>query len=294
MAHNSLVAVTFNTESGGRPFFDDYVSTLVAEKSPDVIAFQEVHNAVSRFAPRYFMPKDPGKRTHPIRLHLFNELVTLIGEEYIPYYTPHLIGVHDLEPCNFDGRYGQALFVHKRCTVEFFRKDFVYGRFNQFNTEYEQGKPSGKAAAGVSLLIPSGQRIVVSNIHGFWSRLGKVDMPERFEQNAGINNHLKRLKSAVASTPLVLCVGDLNYRSSLLALEDLRKQPSFGYDGGVVLNHQFEIIRTRTSHYKKVDIEPEADFVLVCRALADKAVYLKPDYEAPSDHAPLIARFVFE
>lgn len=294
MPLNSFVAVTFNTESGGRPFFDEYVSTLVAEKSPDVIAFQEVHNAVSPNAPRYFMPKDPGKRTHPLRLHLYMELKQILGDEYRSYHVPHLTGVHDLERCDFNGKYGQAVFVHKRCQVDYFRDDFVYGRFNQFNTEYENGKPAGKAAAGVLLMIPSGQRVVVSNVHGFWSRLGKVDMPERFEQNVGINHHLKRMKCVAVNTPFILCVGDLNYRSSLQALEDLRKQSAFGYDGGVVLNHQFEIECTRTRHYDKVDIEPEADFVLACRDLAEKAVYLKTDYEAPSDHAPLIARFMFK
>lgn len=294
MACNSLSVVSFNTESGGRPFFDEYVSTLVSEKSPDVIAFQEVHNAVSPHAPRYFMPKDPGKRTHPLRLHLYSELKQILGEKYKSYYVPHLIGVHDLERCDFEGRYGQALFVHNRCQIEFFRSDFVYGCFNQFNTEHKNGKPAGKAAAGVSLMFPSGQRVLVSNVHGFWSRLGKVDMPERFEQNSGINHHLTRMKNMAANIPLILCAGDLNYRSSLQALEDLRKQPAFGYDGGVVLNHQFEVDCTRTKHYGKVEIEPEADFLLTCRNLAERAVYLKPDYEAPSDHAPLIARFIFD
>ncbi len=294
MTHNSLVVVSFNTESGGRPHFDEYVKTLVAEKSPDVLAFQEVHNAITPNAPRYFMPKDPGKRTYPVRLHLFSELRKLIGNDYIAYYAPHLIGVHDLERCDFDGQYGQALFVHTRCAVEFFRGDFVYGRFNQFNTEHNDGKPAGKTAAGVSLTIASGQRLVMSNVHGFWSRRGKVDMPERFEQNAGINHHLNRIKNAVANDTYLLCVGDLNYRSDLQVLKDLQRQQAFGYDGGIVLNHLFEIDRTRTSHYDKVATEPEADFMIACKYLAEKAVYLKPDYEAPSDHSPLIARFVFD
>lgn len=293
MAPSSLVVVSFNTESGGRPHFDDYVKTLVTEKSPDVIAFQEVHHATKTSAPRFFMPKDPGKRKHPIRLHLFAELKKLLGEDYKAYYTPHLVGVHDLEPCDYDGRYGQALFVHTRCVVRFFWSDFIFGSYNQFNTEYQNGKPAGKAALGVSLLIPSGQQVILSNIHGFWSRLGKVDMPERFVQNEGINHHLKRIKSAVANDSFVICVGDLNYRSDLQALEDLRLQPMFGAYGGVVLNHTFGVACTRTSHYDKVALEPEADFMIACQKLADHAVYLKTDFDAPSDHSPLTARFVF-
>lgn len=294
MNKNSFVFISFNTESGGRPHFDEYVKTLVTEKSPDVIAFQEVHDATKTNAPRYFMPKDPGKRTHPLRLHLYSELKQILGDKYRSYYVPHLIGVHDLERCDFEGRYGQALFVHNRCQIEFFRSDFVYGRFNQFNTEHKNGKPAGKAAAGVSLIIPSGQRLIASNVHGFWSRLGKVDMPERFEQNSGINHHLKRLKSYSTKDTFVLCVGDLNYRSDLKALEDLRTQPMFGYDNGVILNHKFDLYITRTEHYANVDKEPMADYAAACRNLADRAVSLKADLEAPSDHAAIIGRFIFD
>ena len=294
MARNSLVVVSFNTESGGRPYFNEYVQTLVNEKSPDVLAFQEVHNATNSIAPRQFMPKDKGKRSYPIRLHLFSELKDLLGSEYRAYYAPHLVGVHDLERCDYDGWYGQALFVHKRCMIDCFRSDFVFGRYNQFNTEMKNGKPAGKVATGVSLVIPSGQRLVLSNVHGFWSRLGKVDMPERFIQNAGIHKHFNRVKPVNVSDAYVLCVGDLNYRSDLLALEDLRLMPVFGKNGGVVLNHQFDVYRTRTSHYANWENEPEADYMIACINLANKAVYLKTDYEAPSDHAPLIGRFMFD
>ena len=119
-------------------------------------------------------------------------------------------------------------------------------------------------------------------------------MPERFQQNVGINQHHNRIKQASGHDTLLLCVGDLNYRSSLSALEDLRRQNSFGQEGGVVLNHTFDIHCTRTSHYNKVDLEPEADYMIACPDLANKAVYLQADYEAPSDHASLIGRFVFE
>ena len=294
MASSSLVVVSFNTESGGRPHFHDYVKTLAVEMLPDVIAFQEVHQATKPYAPRTFMPKDPGKRVYPIRLHLFAELKELLGDEYTAYYAPHLQGVHDFERCEYAGLYGQALFVHKRCLIKFFRTDFIFGRFNQLNNESKGGKPAGKVAAGVHCVLPSGHKLILSNIHGFTSRRGKQDMPERFMQNDGINRHLKHIKSAVANDSFVICVGDLNYRSDLQALEDLRLKPMFGEFGGVVLNHTFGVACTRTSHYDNVALEPEADFMIACQKLADHAVYLKTDSDAPSDHMPLIARFVFD
>ncbi|MES2966977.1 MAG: endonuclease/exonuclease/phosphatase family protein [Patescibacteria group bacterium] len=293
MSDKTFVAITFNTESGGRPHFHEYVKTLVAEKSPDVIAFQEVHNAQKPEAPTLFMPNDPGKRTHPIRLHLYDELKSLLGPTYTSYFAAHLQGVHDLEGCAYESLYGQALFVHTRCVVDFFRSDFVYGRRNQFNTEHEGGTPAGKAALSVSLQIPSGEKIVVTNLHGFWSRHGKIDMPERFTQNKGIDWHVGRVLSATAKDARLIVLGDLNYRSDLRALEDLRAKSLFGSEGGIVLNHQFDVVRTRTDHYSKWEQEPEADFVIACPRLAENAVYLKPDLQAPSDHASVIGRFAF-
>lgn len=114
-------------------------------------------------------------------------------------------------------------------------------------------------------------------------------MPERFIQNLGIAKQIGDVLSE-SDTPLVLCVGDLNYRSDMTALEHLRSHPVFG-DYGRILNHDFDISRTRTDHYLNWEREPEADFMIASSELADTAVYMKVHLDAASDHALLEAKF---
>ena len=282
--------MSLNTETGSRPGFMPALNQAIQLHTPDVVALQEVHNALCDNVPEMFMPRDPGKRQYPMRLKLYQEIVAAFAQDYQIVYEFHMHGLHDLELTEFAVTYGQALLVHKRCALQFTRSDFIYGRRNQLNTEKSGGTPAGKVAVGAKIGLSNGASIVVTNVHGFWSMHGKIDCSSRIVQNSGIGHHLKRL-TYQKETSYILCAGDLNYRSDMRALEDLRLQSVFGEGGGVILNHQFGITRTRTAHYSNWENQPEADFMIATPALAQKATDFSVDLKFPSDHGLLIGKF---
>jgi endonuclease/exonuclease/phosphatase family metal-dependent hydrolase len=287
----AFTVASLNCDAGGYPGFRDEFKKLIMDTEPDVLALQEVHQSVDPNVPEILMPKKVGKREHPMRLRLHNELAEDYSEQYRALYAFHLNGLHDYESSKYAVRYGQTLLVHKRCKVIFSREDFVFGRVNQFNTESSGGLPAGKVALGVKLRTQRGETVFVTNVHGFRSTHGKSDCPERFAQNKGIRHHLSRMLCEGEAEPNVLCVGDLNYRSDMLALEDLRCKYVFGPDGGVILNHQFGVKRTRTDHYRNWHNEPEADFMIASASMAQKTLGFRVNLDFPSDHGVVIGQF---
>lgn len=288
----NLDVATFNTESGCRPGFHDYLQTYIETTKPDVVTLQEVHSARSADVPETFMPGNPGKRIYPQRLRLLEELRQRHEREYEFFFAPHLFGLHDCEQGEHDVAFGQVTMVRRQTwTVTHAESSFVFQDKYCFNTEHElgnAGQPCSKIA--ISVVITShGHSVLVTNVHGFWVSRGKIDLPERFIQNQGIARQMSRVLSVV-HTPYVLCAGDLNYRSDMQALEHLRSQPVFGSNGRV-LNHEFEVNRTRTDFYTNWQNEPEADFMVASEELAQQAVSLKADMSARSDHALVQGRF---
>jgi endonuclease/exonuclease/phosphatase family metal-dependent hydrolase len=250
----TFTAITFNTESGGRPGFDDYLTQLRDEHRPTIICLQEVHSRFSCSVPEYMMPLDPGKRVYPVRTNLFRTLQKSFGDTWVSNFAAHLVGFHDLEATP-NVLYGSATFINQqRCFIHHIVSSAIYRDFNKLNEEASGGLPCGKVATAV-LLTPHGseQNIIVVNVHGFWSRRGKIDMPERFEQNNGIATLVHELRQTPrGKTAEVLVMGDLNYRSDMSALLHLASHHQlWGTGGGVVLNHQFGITRTRTDFYQR-------------------------------------------
>lgn len=277
---------SFNCWSGGVPSFHSFFHKIT--KRADYMALQEVHRAKLPGTPRRLMPRDPGTRRHPIRTHLCEEIDKGLGSGWQSIYMPHINGCHDFEP---DERlqYGQYTAVRKQsfeilCTA----RKFIYGRYSQFNTENVGGTPCGKVAIGTLLRrTHTDEYLAVVNVHGFTSIHGKTDSAERFEQNAGINALIERLRDHAPTKQVhVIVLGDLNYTSRMVALYDLVHRPSFGSDGGAILNHEFGIKDTRTHWYQKPI--READFAIVSRSLLphihDFRVLLD---DVPSDHGLL-------
>lgn len=275
-----------NSQGGGLPGHDRYMEENWQRF--DLWAFQEVHARKSKFyLQKYWMPENPGARVYKPNLDLAAELswrATCLG--YLPIFAPHLEGFHDLEPR--EGIFfGQLTAVCQR-TFELvaYRNEFVYGQSNQFNTEESGGTPCGKVATGVLLRHrASGRELVVVNVHGFWSKYGKRDLPSRLLQNRGINSLAQKLLR-LGMNAEVLVIGDLNYRSGLKCLLDLQCQPCFG-GAGVNLNHCFGISRTRTNHYRRWQEEPEADFAVASPGLAAQVTGMAVDLSTPSDHATI-------
>jgi hypothetical protein len=233
------------------------------------------------------MPCDPGARMFPVRTNLHEELRQEFSEHWKLTYSHHFVGMHDLEK---DSRvqYGQLSAVDQNVweTVAAYT-NYIYGRPQQFNDEANGGTPCGKVALGHLLRHRvSGLFLIVVNVHGFWSRHGKFDCLARFQQNAGVNAIVQKLRSLQTTNAVhVLIIGDLNYTSKMMALYDLAEQPCFR-GSGVILNHTFNIKETRTSYYKKS--VREADFAIVSQSLVPHVENFRVLIDnIPSDHGLL-------
>lgn len=281
----SITLHSFNSWSGSDDNFHLFVSVL--KKKSSYIGFQEVHRRLNAQLPLRLMPYDPGARLNPIRTNLCHELTENFQPDWRTQFAAHIDGCHDLEPC--DGlQYGLFSAVNELVfDVVAAKCEFIYGHLNQFNTEKCGGVPCGKVAIGHILKHKqTGELLIVVNVHGFWSSLGKVDMPERYVQNQGINALLCRLREVTnEDDPKVLLIGDLNYTSQMGALYDLAKQSGFGAGGGVILNHQYQVKETRTRWYTKT--EREADYAIVSQSLAAKVKDFQVMLDVPSDHGLL-------
>jgi hypothetical protein len=241
------------------------------------------------------MPSDPGKRVYPLRTNLREVIASTLGVDWHCRYAAHVDGYHDYTRAQ-GVTYGQLSAVKlTEFAILAQRQVFIYGTFNQFNTERERGTPSGKVAIGQLLRHEkSGEHLIVVNVHGFRSSYGKIDLPARFEQNVGINNLVcALLQIAGHLRPGIIVLGDLNYSDKMQALAHLAQQPCFGQLGGIILNPKFGIQRTRTGHYAKYATEPQADYMIASQRLADKVTGMWADPKTPSDHMAIFAEINF-
>lgn len=285
--------ISINTESGGRRGFKKALTKLRADPDVDAFMFQEVHYAHDTKVPSEVYPNEPGNRgTNPIRARLHQELQRLFGPAYEGYFAPQITNhLHDLEPSAYNVSYGQSLFVRRGADirVRHLTKGCIYRNFGDINQEDTGGKPAAKSMIAVTLEFAGKHTLTIGNVHGFWSKHGKVDMPERFIQNRGITNMLVQHNHCHAGEHTkaeVLLIGDLNYTSQMKSLANLRAESIFGVGGGIVLNHRHDIRDTRTKHYQKAI--READFAIISQQLDTRDTRFSVDTDFPSDHAALI------
>ncbi len=285
--------ISINSESGGRDGYKEALMKLRADQNVDAFMFQEVHYAHDDDVPVELFPNEPGNRgANPIRGRLHQEMATWFGPDYDGYFAPQITNyLHDLESTSHNVSYGQSLFVRRGADirVRHLTKGCVYRNFGDINEEAAGGKPAAKSMIAVTLEFAGKQTLTIGNVHGFWSSLGKIDMPERFVQNRGItsmlmqHNHCHTGGHTMAE---ILLIGDLNYTSQMQALANLRAEAIFGVGGGIVLNHRHAIKDTRTKHYPKET--READFAIISQQLDRRSTRFSVDADFPSDHAALV------
>lgn len=292
-----LTVATFNTWAGSLTGLDlnpvGYIKTLARDHH--VVGLQEVHQTNDGLCPkeRYVHARDPGSRVGPIDTQLYNHLFEALTDTHEVFYTSHFReGLHDCEIADKRIQYGNMLLVRRDCRIVGHHADYIWGsgELNSENRKTLAGRPGSRAAQCIT--IKRGRKYVtIMNIHGLWTKRGKIDIPARVVQSENIirliEHHHARLSLTVR--PLVLVMGDLNYTSVMDTLHDLVASPQLFPDGGVNLNTQFGVIDTRTIWYKKPG--READFMLTGGILAESCLHLTVDYNAPSDHACLTATF---
>jgi len=262
----------------------DYVADK--SRSADVICLQEVHRDYSGTAPVRIKPKDLASRTTALRPKAFTELKQAMYETHDGYFAPQQIrALHDMEKTKWNVAFGNSMFVSNQLPMDSFEQRVIFGKLGDMYGE----TPAAKSMQVVTLQLAT-YKLVVAHFHGFWHEKGKVDMPERHQQNKNVLSMLQRVIHASESRDQpthVLLGGDFNYTSEMFALKELVTSTCFGPSGGEHLNAQYGITDTRTRHYKKEC--READHVITSQNFPVADFWL--DYEAPSDHAALFVDF---
>ncbi|HMA79180.1 MAG TPA: endonuclease/exonuclease/phosphatase family protein [Candidatus Paceibacterota bacterium] len=267
----------------GGALHEELIPYLVKQsRSIDVFCLQEVHHALrlSNLSERKILP-ERGKRERRHLVTLFNNLQQVLRDSHIGIHSPVLSGLHDLEgkPSEFYD-YGLATFTRIAARPETFRASMTHRVFGQYN----DGKPASRAVVSFTSRL-RGRHVLIAHMHGLWTRVGKIDTPERIMQSRRVAELIaahRREESWGEELPVIFG-GDFNLTSECSALKRLENGRYFGPGGGESLTAKFGISDTRTANYKKP--ERQANFVLASKVLDAQ---LKVDYSAPSDHAALI------
>jgi len=272
-----MIVCSSNAWGGCLPNYVPYITDLA--RQADILCLQEVHKAHNIGVPERFMPKDPGGRTMPLNLHLFNQLKRELEAQFDCYFACQLHGyLHDIEATEHDVSYGNAMFVRKGIGSIVYSETMPYKRGEPANDGYTAAHKSAQAT-----VIKQGfQHILISHTHGAWWTSNKGDVMPRREQFSNWSNWLSSLRARHGCTDAVLC-GDFNQTSDTDLITLMPYWEVFGTTPGRNLNAHHGITNTRTQHYKKAI--GEADYMYASPALDP---VLTIDHEVPSDHATLI------
>jgi len=276
-----MLRVMFLNTWGGE-LWEDLQAYIRAVRSEfDVLCFSEVHD-IPHIKGKYITPTLSGSRKKDIFASQWYALCKLLPK-HTGYYTAHgEYLLHDLERHKLPVRYGIAMFVSKDIPT-FFNSGMVFGQYNKTN----EGSPAGRAIQGIT--FKKGNAVyVVSHFHGIWINGHKDDTIERQRQsiNADVfmTEMILKARSVFCTKPKMILGGDLNLTSKSTSLKFL--QTGNAFDGeGRILNHEFGITDTRTSHYSKG--VREADFVLASPNVKVTSFLAPTEFEV-SDHKPLI------
>lgn len=286
----------FNSWSGSLVNHDpsplDYICFQASHH--DVLSLQEVHWSRDVTHPRYQDASNPGSRVGPIDTQLGNMIHKRLKSTHHVNFIPHFpSAAHDCEPNDNGLLYGNLMLVKKTYPVIHYSTSAIHGDGN-LNTEVRStgaGLPGCRRAQWVTIMTRNNQPITIVNVHGLWSKFGKIDLSHRNRQSKQIIDYTSFHQSMtkLPHPPPVLITGDFNYTSKLTAFSDLVNSPELFPEGGVDLNEKFAITDTRTTWYKK-DIR-EADFMICGEWFAKHCSRLITDPLSPSDHRLLSAVF---
>ncbi len=239
----------------GGQILEPLLKFISEKKDVDVFCFQEVLNETKDF-PKGNTIGNADSPSHDIYSKLQNILVGHNG-----YFAPR----QDDE--------GLAIFIKKDIEVKTANDIFVYG----FKNSWVDGNPETK---GVNLqyvrLKVKDEVFTIAHIHGFYSRLGKTDTPERIQQSQNINSFFAKLEGEK------ILSGDFNLEYNTESVSILEKNLTN-------LIKKYNITSTRTSLYEDYKIDKFADYMFVSKDVTILDFKILPD--AVSDHAALYLEF---
>ena len=277
----------------------DHIVDYIVDRAQyyDVLALQEVHCSDEQFTGRFVSVKEPGHRPGPVDLKLGNRLIERLKKTHRITFVPHFkcTALHDYEATDLPVQYGNMLLVNKK-RVQILRNgvEIIHGN-GGLNTERllrEGTDVIGRAAArtaNVVTIMVGKSVLTIAAVHGLHSRLGKIDTAARFAQSGQIARAIASQRSVLKlsrENPATMVIGDLNYTSSMEALEKLLSDTNaFGIDGGSNLNAEFSITDGRSKWYPADKPTREAGFVLVSKATRALVADCTANPRVPSDHA---------
>jgi len=216
----------------------------------DIFCFQEVF--------------DKGICTRPemegSNMNIFGE-ISIALREYKGYFAPHQ-----------DDEEGLAIFVKNTFHIDEYNDIFVHRYKNAMFDNH--GDELGRNIQHI-MFKHKGKEINIINFHGLWSKLGKVDTPERELQSIKILDFLKTLRGEV-----ILC-GDFNLMPDTYSIKVFRDYRLTD------LIKKFKVTSTRSSMYKG-EVK-YADYIFCSKGLVIKEFKVFSD--DVSDHLPLYLEF---
>jgi len=243
--------ISLNTWAGrvGKDIFLDFFER---HKDVDIFCLQEVWQGGHEHASLW------GEN---IDTTLMTSISSVLTEHEVLFY-PHYMDW-----------YGIAIYVKKDIRIIEEGDIFVFKyRENMFDDD--KAKNHARNIQWIKIDTDKGPRTII-NFHGLWNGISKEDTKERMIQADNIVKFLKNVSSSH-----VLC-GDFNLmpeNKSLKMIEDL---------GMRNLITEFDIISTRSSHYKKP--ERFADYTLVDKGIQVHDFKVLPD--EVSDHLAMYLEF---
>ncbi len=256
-----------------------YVTTQVQKF--DVICLTEVHHLPGA-KDAFITPTLPGSRKSDIFACQFEALCKLLPK-HVGYYTAHgEFMLHDLERHESPIKYGNAMFISRHLS-HFISTGMVFGQYNRSSA----GWPAPRSIQGVTFR-KGNDAYAVAHFHGVWTGGPKEDTEDRYRQSinadAFVTDLALKSRSVFNIQPKVIIGGDFNLTSKTTSLRMLAKSKAFDQRGRI-LNHEFGVTDTRTSHYAK-EVR-EADFALVSPSVKVFS-FTAPAEPEISDHRPLI------
>lgn len=165
------------------------VRNLIEKHKPDIMALQEVMNAVDDTCPEY--------------LRVANDYETIFKyNHYAPLYIAKGVTINGKLDYDFEGRAEQGMMLGSNFKIESGQNLFYY---NDYKYEYDATEFRTKEwcrSIQKVLLNVNGKKLLVINVHGLWNK-DKVGDERTIEQSKFILKHIRY------DIPCIVC-GDLN------------------------------------------------------------------------------------
>lgn len=258
--------VTLNCWGGRIPELLDFLPTLCA----DVYCLQEIYSAPEGTPSPLTFPEN---REAAVLPRLFSSIGKSLPNHRGSFY-PFVQGyLNDTRRTEHKIWYGIATFIRNTLSVIGERMEFVHGTYRHSGWGES---PLSRNAHCIRIWRPETESpLVITHMHGLWTRNGKGDSPERLEQ---ANKLAKLCFEMKEGADLVVC-GDFNILPGSATLQMLG---ALGLKDLVIEGGHTD---TRTSHYKKS--LRYADYMMVSRDMPVTSFQVLTDPEI-SDHRPLI------